>query len=238
MKKIYFLSDAHLGIESQEHESHKEKQLLSFFRHLENHADTLYILGDLFDFWFDYRWVIPRHYLNIISALKRLTEHGVKVIYCIGNHDFWLGNFFNDDLNIEVHREPIQMEMDGHRFYIGHGDGINKKDIGYLFLKAILRSPITALACRLMHPDLTFSLARWFSSISRKHRADLDHREPYINFAKELFQEGCQFVVFGHTHDPMTLHLNGCTYINTGDWINHFTYAVYSKDSLKLEKWT
>ncbi|MFC1569022.1 UDP-2,3-diacylglucosamine diphosphatase, partial [bacterium] len=143
-----------------------------------------------------------------------------------------------NDLNITIYRKPIQIQLDGHSFYIAHGDGINKKDVGYHILKIILRSPITSVICRLMHPDLTFTIARWLSLLSRQHRPDFDNREPYINYAKKLFKDGYRFVVFGHTHVPMTFHLEDCTYINTGDWINQYTYAIFHNGKLELKKWT
>ncbi len=238
MKKIYFISDVHLGIESAQQEALKLKRLLGFLASIEKTAERLIIVGDLFDFWFDYHWVIPRKHLSVISALKRLTESGVKVMYCIGNHDFWLGDFFEKDLNIAVYREPIEFEQNGRRFYITHGDGLNKKDIGYHILKTILRCPVTSALCKLMHPDLTFALARWFSMMSRNHRPDHDHREPYIRRARELFTQGYDFVIFGHTHDAMELKEDDHVYINTGEWMEQFTYAVYEKDTLQLLKWT
>ena len=237
MKTIYFVSDAHLGIETSEKEHLKEKQLLSFFQYIEKKTDCLIIVGDLFDFWFDYQWVIPRHHLKIISALKRLTDHGVKIMYCVGNHDFWLGNFFQNDLKISIHRNPLCLEIDKYHFFITHGDGLNKKDIAYRILKTILRNPLTARFCRLMHPDITFSLARWFSSLSRQNRPDCDLRDPYVNFARQLFDNGFDFVVMGHTHEAMILQENGHTYVNTGEWMQQFTYAVYDNGKLALKHW-
>lgn len=237
MEKIYIISDAHLGIESPEKEAFKQKCLLDFFQSIEKDADLLIIAGDLFDFWFDYKWVIPRQYLSVLAALKHLTDNGVQIIYCAGNHDFWLGNFFSENLNITISYDPVELTREGHKFYISHGDGLNKKDVGYRILKSILRNPVTALICKIMHPDLTFSMARWFSTMSRQHRPDMDHRDPYINEAKLLFKKGFDFVIFGHTHDPVILEENGHCYINTGDWINNFTYAVYHQGTLKLSRW-
>ncbi|MBN1780425.1 UDP-2,3-diacylglucosamine diphosphatase [bacterium] len=237
MQKIYFISDVHLGIESQDKEDYKEKQLLDLLKIVEKDATMLVIVGDLFDFWFDYRWVIPRPYLSIIIALKRLTDLGVKVLYCIGNHDFWLGTFFSKDLNISVYKGPLIINADGQRFYISHGDGLNKKDIGYRLLKIILRSPLTSAVCRLLHPDLIFSMARWFSSLSRGCRPDHDHSDPYVKKAMSLFGDGYDYVIFGHTHDPMTVNQGSHVYINTGEWMEQFTYAVYQKKHLQLKYW-
>ncbi|MBN2104565.1 UDP-2,3-diacylglucosamine diphosphatase [bacterium] len=237
MLTIYFISDAHLGIDSPEKENFKNQQLISFLQDIEKKADILIIVGDLFDFWFDYQWVIPRHHLKTIIALKRLTSRGVKIMYCIGNHDFWLGNFFQNDLNITIHRKPICLNIEKRRFFISHGDGINKKDITYRILKTILRSPVTAVLCRIMHPDLTFMLARWFSSLSRQNRPNHDLREPYVNYARQLFTEGFDFVIMGHTHDAMILQENDHTYVNTGEWMHQFTYAVYANGKLTLKQW-
>jgi UDP-2,3-diacylglucosamine hydrolase len=237
MKKTYFISDAHLGIESQQKEELKQRRLIQFFKAIEADADQLFIVGDLFDFWIDYRWVIPRGYLPILSALRELSEFGVKVSIIAGNHDFWLGNFFTQDMNIAIHNKPLDLTLHGKRFYIAHGDGLNRKDFGYRFLKLILRNPVTYTICRLLHPDVIFTLARWCSTLSRGQRPDFDIQEPYIEHARELFMKGYDYVIFAHTHNPIKLNENQHTYINIGEWINRCTYAVYNQGKLDLKIW-
>ena len=237
MKKTYFISDAHLGIESQQKEQLKQHRLIQFFRAIEKDAERLFIVGDLFDFWVDYHWVIPRRHLPVLAALRELSECGVKISLVAGNHDFWLGDFFSQDLNIAVHNQPIDMMLNGKRFYIAHGDGLNRKDVGYHFLKFILRNPVAYTLCKLMHPDVTFALARWCSTLSRSKRPDQDIQEPYIERARELFIAGFDCVIFAHTHNPVKLNENRHIYINLGEWINRCTYAEYNEGKLDLKTW-
>jgi len=235
MSRIFFISDAHLGLKKNKEQ--QEKYLLNFFEYVESKADSLYILGDLFDFWFEYRSVIPRRYWPVLCALKKLVDHGVKLTYVTGNHDFWMGNFFQDELGVQVYDEPLKIQIDEKRFYIAHGDGLTKKDVGYRILKKVLRHPMNIRLYRLLHPDVGFAIASFFSRLSRNCREVKNRDVEYIQFAKNRFSEGFDFVILAHTHRPQEFRENDQTYINTGDWMHYFTYGKFEKGRLKLKYW-
>ena len=237
MKKVFFISDAHLGLTKSKTEKKREKHLLNFLEYTEEKATDLFIVGDLFDFWFEYYSVIPRRYFSVLVALKQLTDNGVKVGYLTGNHDFWVDSFFEEELNIRVYRNPLDITIDGKRFFISHGDGLVKKDVGYRILKRILRYPLNVKLYRLLHPDIGFALANFFSNLSRNYRKPKDRDLEYIQYARERFAEGFDAVVLAHTHRAQELHEGNKTYINIGDWISSFTYGKFEKGRLSLEKW-
>jgi UDP-2,3-diacylglucosamine hydrolase len=236
MRTIFFISDAHLG-SGENSDKQTEKELLDFFHYVKRQADELYIVGDLFDFWFEYRSVVPRHYFNILSALKSLVANGINIGFITGNHDFWVDDFFRKDLGICIYKNPLKLEIDGHMLYLAHGDGLAKKDTGYRLLKRVLRHPLNIRLYRLLHPDIAFRLAHFFSRTSRNYKELKDVDEEYIQYARSLFHEGFDFVILAHTHRPQIYREGKQTYINTGDWLNHFTYAKLEKGHLSLEYW-
>jgi len=238
MALTYFISDVHLGMSRGKSERVKEKRLLSFLEHVATSAQRIFIVGDLFDFWFEYRTVIPRGYTRVLCALDRLNELGVELHYIAGNHDFWIKDYLTEELNIQVHFNPLEYTIDGKRFYINHGDGIAKKDVGYRLLKRIFRNPVNIFLYSLLHPDIGVPFARWISSISRKHTANvvIDDSE-YIQLAIEKFQVGFDVCIFGHLHHPNMQFIGEKIYINLGDWIEHFTYATYDGRNIELLKW-
>jgi UDP-2,3-diacylglucosamine hydrolase len=236
MKTVYFISDAHFGLEDPEAESFKEKALLAFLDHIDS-GGILYILGDLYDFWFEYKSVIPRRPVSVLCALERLKAREVEVHYLTGNHDFWLESFFQTQLGIEVHPDPVDTRLEGKRFWIAHGDGIIKNDRGYRLLKKVLRNPLSIFLYRLLHPDLAFGLAGFCSRLSRNHPAFPDQDDEYVSHAEIRFSEGYDCVVMAHTHRPMRVEKQGCVYVNTGDWMRHFTYSRLENGQLTLERW-
>ncbi len=237
MKPIYFISDAHLRGSDVTGEEQCEKHLLNFFKFIEEKGKCLFIIGDLFDFWFEYRSVIPRRYFKVLFALNELIRKGVEVHYITGNHDFWMDNFFKEELKIQIHDRPLDIRLEGKRFYIAHGDGLAKQDVQYRILKKILRFPFHIRLYRILHPDVGFALADFFSRLSRNHQKIENIDEEYINYAKARFQEGFDGVILAHTHSPKEYRESDKTYINTGDWMNHFTYGKLERDRLSLEYW-
>lgn len=237
MSQTFFISDAHLGLEDEEKEIHRVDHLLKFFNHVASCGGRLYIVGDLFDFWFEYRYVIPRRYFRIVCSLKELVEQNVHVEYITGNHDFWMEDFFENDLAIRVHHQPLSMECGGKRFYVAHGDGLAKTDVGYRFLKKILRNRFNIHLYRLLHPDAGFRLALFFSHLSRNHREVKIKDEEYAQYARARFAEGFDGVVLAHTHRPHEVHESGHTYVNIGDWMHHYSYGRLEEGRLSLEYW-
>jgi len=237
MKPTFFVSDAHLGFADRKTENEREKRLIAFFQFVQKKGDSLYIVGDLFDFWFEYQSVIPRRYFDILLSLKNLVNGGIKVGYITGNHDFWMDSFFENQLHIPVYRTPIEIKIHEKRLYIAHGDGLAKKDVAYRMLKKFLQHPLNILLYRIVHPDIGFALAGFFSRLSRNHREIKNRDAEYIAFAKSRFTEGYDAVVLAHTHRPQEFQYKNQIYINTGDWIEHFTYGKFERGRLSLEYW-
>jgi len=237
LNSVFFLSDAHLGFAGPAEETHRENTLLQFFNWISDKADTLYVVGDLFDFWLEYASVIPRRFFRILCGLNRLREKGIEVHYIVGNHDCWAGTFFPDAMGIPIYFKPVTPVLHGKRFLVGHGDGIAKKDVGYRILKKMLRNRMAVRLYKTIHPNAAFKMALFFSRLSRNHRLIKDKDEEYAAYARSLFVQGFDCIVFGHTHRPFEYHEGNHTYINTGDWMNHFTYGRLQNGLLKLEHW-
>jgi UDP-2,3-diacylglucosamine hydrolase len=235
----FFLSDIHLGLGPRDIERAKEDRLLAFLRAITPEAQTLFILGDLFDFWFEYRTVIPKGFHRTLSALQSLTENGTAVHYLAGNHDFWMDDFFPRELGIEVHTEAFEVAIDGKRVHLHHGDGLASNDLGYRLIKPVLRNPLSIWLYRWLHPDIGVRLARGSSRTSREYTTAKDYgeEEGMLSYAGKRIAEGCDIVVMGHRHQPSFRELPGGVYVNLGDWITANTFARMDNGSIALKTW-
>ncbi len=239
MGKIYFLSDVHLGAHSPELEKLKEERLISFFHKIIHEDAELVIVGDLFDFWFEYAHVVPRMHFRVVGKLADLASTKT-VRYVAGNHDFWLDSFMSNEVGLILHPDEYVTENDGKRFFISHGDGLLKNDYGYRLLKRILRSRFNIFLYRLLHPDIGVPFALFCSHLSRssagkktKAYSDRDYRE----FAFAKIDRGFDFVILGHTHwAALQPHKQGF-YLNPGFWGKNFTYIVVEKGKPQLFSW-
>jgi UDP-2,3-diacylglucosamine hydrolase len=220
-------------------ETRKEERLTAFLQHIAGHAEVLYVVGDLFDFWFEYRHAVPAHHHRILHQLAQLIRGGTRVVYLAGNHDFWLGDFFVREVGMQVSGEPLTVEHQGLKLFIAHGDGMATKDKGYRLLKKILRHPFNIRLYRLIHPDIGIPLARLASVSSRAYTDQrvLELVQEYEKAAAELLSRGYDAVVLGHSHYPVVRRLDGKTYLNIGDWITHFTYGSLHRGQLELHTW-
>ncbi|MFC1564619.1 UDP-2,3-diacylglucosamine diphosphatase [candidate division KSB1 bacterium] len=237
--KVIFISDIHLGMGNEGEERKKEQMLVSFLRENLNPGDRLFILGDMFDFWFEYKKAIPKDHLLVLACLKELNQKNVVIDYIAGNHDFWVGDFFKKELGLHFHAEPVKEKIGDKTFFIMHGDGLKKSDSAYRFLKKVFRSRLNIFLYRWIHPDIGIPFAKWCSHSSRNHTSNRDYGsdDEYIAFAEEKFKEDIDHVIMGHTHRPkMHTSQGGKILINTGDWIRSFSYAKYENGSLTLEK--
>jgi UDP-2,3-diacylglucosamine hydrolase len=239
-RAAYFLADAHLGAASLEEEAARERRLHAFFEHLPDRAATLFIVGDLFDFWFEYRTAIPRRHFRTLAALERLRDAGVEIHYLAGNHDFWLGHFFSDALGIRTHDGPLAVALQGRRVWLHHGDGLIGGDLGYKFLKGVLRNRACIALYGLLHPDLGIPLAHAVSHFSRTARED---RPPvgdrlWNEIAERRFAEGHDLVMVGHFHQTYERRERGREFFVLGDWISRFTYVVLEDGAARMERWT
>ena len=234
--RVYFISDAHLGA-NLPYPDHREQALIGFLTHIREDADHLFILGDLFDFWVEYRHAIRPDYFNVLYTLKALVQDGIQVHYIAGNHDFALGNFLPGHIGIRVHPDSWEMTHGRHRIYLTHGDGLIAADRSYRILKKILRNPVLQSGYRLIHPDIGVGLASFFSRLSRgrsRHKGPKFGPGHYRQAAWSLTEKGFDMVLMGHTHHPEIFHRQGKIYCNTGNWIEAFTYASLTSDTLRL----
>lgn len=239
MRKTYFFSDAHLGIGTKEEDDTKERSIVRFLESVALDGEQLFIVGDLFDYWFEYRTVVPKGYFRLFTRLSDLTEHGVPVSYIAGNHDFWVKTYFSDELGIQIFHDPIERVINGKRFYIHHGDGLVKSDTGYRFLKRILRNKTCIFLFSLLHPDLAARIARWTSHTSRQHTSKRSYEEnDMVEFAEKKILDGYDFVVMGHNHSPVFRNFGHGVYVNLGDWMEGQTYAVFDGSTIQLKKWS
>lgn len=239
MARAFFISDAHLGLETKEREEEKERRIVHFLEHVKRHGTHLFIVGDLFDAWLEYRTVIPKGYHRLFTALEDLTASGVEVHYLAGNHDYWMRNFFVEYLGVRTYAEPFAVTIGRKRFFIHHGDGLAMKDAGYRILKKILRNPVSTWVYSWVHPDVGIPLARMSSRKSRGYtsRKEYGSDDGLKKFAARKIAEGIDYVIMGHRHQPVSLTINGGLYVNLGDWISNFTYAEFARGKLRLKKW-
>lgn len=235
---IYFISDVHLGADTYEAEETKRNRLLSFLRSLRGQTPLLYIVGDLFDFWFEYRSVILRQHYWVLYELSALAESGTRIVYLAGNHDFWLGSFLDEQVGIETKYGPLEVNLQDKRFFICHGDGMIAKDWGYRMMRKFLHNRFLIRSFQLIHPDLGVVLGKRISLLSRNHGAptDWDPHLAYRDLGVSILKKGYDVVVFGHNHCPDLQQVDDKVYINLGDWVEHFTYGVLSEGKIEL-KW-
>ena len=239
MAIAYFISDVHLGLGTPAEERAKQGRLLAFLDHAATDATHLFVLGDLFDAWIEYRTVIPRGFHRVLAKLHDVADGGTEVHFLAGNHDFWVRDYFDTELGIKTHREAFEVELDGKRIHMHHGDGLDPRDHGYAFLKKVLRNRLAIWLFTWLHPDLGVPLARSTSKTSRGYTATKDYGadDGMRREAARLIGAGCDLVVMGHRHVPRTEAIGGGTYANLGDWITHNTYGRLAGGAFSLLSW-
>lgn len=238
-KAVFFLSDAHLGAEEENKEKLKEERLVSLFERVREEGETLYLVGDLFEFWFEYKNVIPKDHFTILTKLNQLVECGIRINYVVGNHDFWLGDFLPKHIGIPIFKQPIDVIHQGKRIFITHGDGLAKGDLGYKVLKKILRNKVNIFLYRQIPPDLSYPLAKFVAKSSRSQvqKRDTRYLEEYQNFAIAKIKQGFDAVILAHTHVPVLYDFSEGVYLNLGDWFQHFTYGRLWEGKFHLESY-
>ncbi|PHX74435.1 MAG: UDP-2,3-diacylglucosamine hydrolase [Chitinophagaceae bacterium] len=243
-KKIYFLSDFHLGVPNHAQSLIREKKIVSFLEEISNDAAEIFIVGDLFDFWFEYRSVVPKGYVRILGKIAELTDRGIPIHFFTGNHDMWMSGYFEKELNVQVYQNPKVFSYNSKKFYIGHGDGLGPGDYGYKFIKRIFRNPICNFLFGLIPPHIGIGLANYFSKTSRASTGGSEEKflgeqgEWLICYCKDILKEGAfDYFIFGHRHFPIDFNLSAeSKYINLGDWIKYDSYAVFDGFELTLKQ--
>lgn len=239
MKKYFFISDLHIGAGADNIERDKLNRIKSFFDFIKPLDCELFIVGDLFDFWFEYKHVIPSISYSILFEISKLIEAGIQVHFLPGNHDSWIRDFFSKQMKIIVHEEKHTTKVNSKKLYLFHGDGILKKDVGYRLLKRIFRNPVNIFLYRWIHPDLGVPLAKHMSQTSRNHTSGkiYNFEEEYLEYAKKKFKLGFDYVILGHTHRPAYEKFNEHVLVNLGDWMVHNSYALLDENGLSLNFW-
>lgn len=241
--KIYFASDFHLGIPPLTESHKRERRIVSWLNEIEKNAKAVYLVGDIFDFWFEYKKVIPKGFVRLLGKLAELTDNGIEVHLFVGNHDLWMQDYLEKEVGIKVHHDNIIIREGEKEILVGHGDGLGKGDYFYKFLRKVFTSRICQWIFARMHPNFSFSLAHAWSNASHNNKGGAN----FISKEQEVLYSYCKkqqsinpidYYVFGHTHFPLELKIDEkATYINTGDWLQHYTYAVFNNGRLKLESY-
>lgn len=239
-QSVYFISDCHLGQNDRSLEARKKELLIRLFTEIQSKKADLVINGDLFDFWFDYGTVIPKRCFWVCYELQKLRHAGIEIDLIAGNHDYWMFSFFQEEMGIRVHREPLATVRQGRKILVAHGDGLAPKDNGYRLIKQIFRHPLAIFLYRWLHPDTGIWLADQFSKSSRVYTTERENSNPnlappvYTEVAHQLLKTGYDIVVFGHTHKPELTEFPEGTYLNIGNWITEFSYGVLADGRLTL----
>lgn len=244
-KKIYFLSDFHLGAPDHASSLERERILVQFLEEIKDQAAEIFFVGDMFDFWYEYRTVVPKGFVRLLGKIGELADAGIPMHFFVGNHDMWMKNYFQQEFNMPVYYKPVEFERNGKKFLIGHGDGLGPGDHGYKRLKKIFRNPACQFFFGVFPPMLGMGLANYMSRRSRAQTGAKEEiflgedKEWLIIYCKEVLQQKkMDFFVFGHRHLPIDFRLNESSrYINLGDWIRYFTYAVFDGQEMVLKSY-
>jgi len=243
-KKIYFASDAHFGLSGPDESQPRERLFAKWLDTVRKDAGEVYLLGDIFDFWFEYKRVVPRGFTRVLGKIAEITDSGIPVHFITGNHDLWIFDYLPAETGAVIHRDPLVREFSGKRFYLAHGDGLDHKEKGFLLLKRIFASRSLQWLFARLHPNFAMWFAHRWSRHSRYSRELVtpfrgEDREQQIIFANRVLEkEHFDFFVFGHRHIPLDVPLkNGVSrYINTGDWLWHFSYAVFDGEKMEVRE--
>jgi UDP-2,3-diacylglucosamine hydrolase len=243
-KKIYFASDAHFGLSGPANSLPRERLFVQWLERIRHDAVEIYLLGDIFDFWFEYKKVVPRGYTRILGKISEITDMGIPVHFFTGNHDIWVFDYLPEETGMVIHKEPLTAEFNGARFFLAHGDGLDERDRGFLLLKSIFNNRMLQWLFSRLHPNF----AVWFAhkwSYNSRYSKDLvvpyrgDENEEQVIFSNRMLDKNhYDYFVFGHRHLPFNVTLkNGKSRcINTGDWLWHFTYGVYDGKTMEVKK--
>ncbi len=244
MGKTYFVSDFHLGVDAKLTSRERERQIVNWLDMIKEDADSLYLVGDVFDYWFEYGKVIPKGYARLFGKLAELRDSGLPIYFFTGNHDMWMFRYFEEEFDIPIYRKPIVRKIQGKTFFIGHGDGLGPGDHGYKFIKKVFSNPVCQWLFERLHPNFGLWLMQFWSGRSREATSPDEgsflgeDNEWLITFCNEKIQEvEVDYFIFGHRHLPIdhTLKNGHSRYINLGDWLFHNSYAVFDGENLDIQ---
>ncbi|WKV13563.1 UDP-2,3-diacylglucosamine diphosphatase [Marivirga harenae] len=243
-KKIYFASDFHLGAPNSEESHKREQRIVRWMNHIQKDASALFLVGDIFDFWHEYKTVVPKGFVRFQGKLAELADGGLPIYFFTGNHDMWMFGYFKEELGIDLFREPLTLLANDKKFLIGHGDGLGPGDRQYKFLKKVFANKLCQWLFRQIHPDLGIRIANSWSASSRISSSTVE-TEKFLGegewlwtYAKEIEKHThYDYFVFGHRHLPLDLEVaENSRYINLGEWVNYNTFASFNGKDFVLEK--
>lgn len=244
IKKVYFLADAHLGAKSHTNSIEVERKLCRWLDHVKLDAHSIYLMGDIFDYWYEYRYVVPKGFTRLLGKLSELTDSGVEVHFFIGNHDIWLTDYLSVECGLMLHFEPYVVELLGNKFFLAHGDGLGDESKMFHFLRKVFHSKFLRKCFSTIHPRWTIPLAHSWSYRSRENGGVVEYlgedKEYLIRFAKEKIavDSSINYFVFGHRHILLNLPIaESSNVVLLGDWISLFSYAEYDGNSMQLKLW-
>ena len=243
-KKIYFASDNHLGAPTMEASLPREKKFVAWLDEIKDDASAIFLLGDLFDFWFEYKSVIPKGFTRTLGKLAEISDSGIPIYYFVGNHDLWMNGYFEDELNITVFHKPQEFTFNDTTLLIGHGDGLGPGDKGYKRMKKVFTNGVCKWLFKWLHPDIGVKLAQYLSVKNRLISGEEDVK--FLGEDNEWLVQYCRrketeqhrdYYVFGHRHLPMEIDIaNSSKYVNLGDWISYYTYGEFSNTAMSLKE--
>ena len=242
-KKIYFASDNHLGAPTTKASLPREQKFVAWLDEVKQDAAAIFLLGDLFDFWFEYKTVVPKGFTRTLGKLAEISDSGIPIYYFVGNHDLWMNGYFEEELNIPVYHQPKEFTFNNKTFFICHGDGLGPGDKGYKRMKKVFTNPFSKWLFKWLHPDLGVKLAQHLSVKNKLISGDEDAKflgendEWLVQYSKRKLEDKHRdFFVFGHRHLPLEIDLNATSkYINLGDWISYYTYGVFDGTTFELK---
>ncbi len=241
-KRIYFLSDSHLGVPTPSMSRFREKKLVNWLDDHSPSAAAIYFLGDIFDFWFEYRKVVPRGYVRLLGKIASITDQGIPVHFFTGNHDMWAFDYFEKELGVRVHKDVYETTLFGKRFLIGHGDGLGPGDRAYKFMKSIFSCRLCQMLFSFVHPGTGIGLAQYFSKKSRlanEKKPDVfkgTDKEFLVQYCKDVLKtRHIDYFVFGHRHLALEIEVSpDVYYFNTGEWLTQFSYVSFDGEKMQL----
>lgn len=242
-KKIYFASDFHLGVPTFEDSLEREKRIVRWLDEIKKDAQEIYLMGDLFDFWFEYKYTVPKGFVRLLGKVAELVDSGIAIILFTGNHDMWMFDYLPKELGVTIYREPIIRTYNGKKFYLGHGDGLGPGDTGYKFIKRIFANSVCQWLFERLHPNFAIRMANFWSHKSRLSNGSEDEvfkgeeNEWLVSYSKDILKkEHFDYFIFGHRHLPLNITLSEKSkYINLGEWVNYNSYAVFDGEHLELK---
>ena len=244
-KKIYFASDQHFGAPTPELSFPREQKFVAWLDEIKSDAEALFLLGDLFDFWFEYKTVVPKGFIRVLGKLAELRDSGISIYFFVGNHDLWMEDYFQKELNIPVFHDNQEYAFGDKTFLIGHGDGKGPGDLGYKRMKKVFTNPFFKWLFRWLHPDIGVKLAQYLSVKNKLISGDEDviylgeDNEWLIQYSKrKLETKHYNYLIFGHRHLPMKVSVGeNAEYVNLGDWITYFTFGVFDGEDFEIKKY-